>query len=146
MTLKEQIETDLISAMKAGDIITREVLRGLKSAISYWQIAQSKDAQDEDIFGLIKTAIKQRAESSEQYILAKRTELAEKEQKEAEILKKYLPEQLSIEEITKIVDQTVVKFDKDIKNMGVIMAEIKKSVGARADMGQVSSLVKTKLT
>ena len=90
----EQIEKDLVEAMKAHDEKILSVLRMLKSAVKNSEIQKKAELKDEDILGLIQGQIKQRQDSINLYEQGGRQELAEKEKQEIEVLKKYLPEQI----------------------------------------------------
>ena len=92
--LKEQIEQDIVEAMKAKDETTLSVLRMLKSAVKNKEIETKKELEDADITAVIQSQIKSRRDSVEMYEKANRQELAKKENKEIEILQKYLPEQI----------------------------------------------------
>lgn len=146
MTLKEQIEKDFVEAYKAKDELKSSTLRMIKSAIKNKEIAIGKELDDAATAEVITREVKQRRDSAEEYIKGDRPELAEKEIKEIEILKTYLPKQLSEEEITKIVDNAIEKTGasspKDIgKVMGIVMLEAK----GKSDGSLVSKIVKNKL-
>lgn len=145
MNLKETIDKDLVSAMKEGNELKRDVLRSLKTQITNWQIAKLKNAENDDIIMIIKTAIKQREESAEQFELAKRPELAEKERNEAKILLEYLPTQLSETEITSIIDNVISSHGKEQNKIGAIMNDLKSQIGTRANMSKIAAIVKSKL-
>ncbi len=151
--LLQQIEKDLTEAMKAKDETKISTLRMLKSALHNWQIAGKKalpagrqEPQETDILALIQKEIKSRKDSIEMYQKGGRQELAAKEEKEIEILQKYLPEPASVDEIRSKIKKTIVKVGatgpQDIgKVMGPLMAELK----GKADGGLVSKIVKEEL-
>lgn len=99
MDLKEKIQEDLKEAMKSGDTLKRDVLRVLDSNIKNVEIEKGKREEglsDEEVVGVINKSVKQHRDSVEQYKNGGREDLAEKEQKEIEILSVYLPEQISL--------------------------------------------------
>ncbi len=146
MTLKQKIDSDLIKAIKDGDELLRDTLRGVKSAISNWQIDNLKDAEDPDIISIIKSAVKQRRESITGFNNANRPELAQKEEKEANILYGYLPEQLSDEKISSAIDEELKNHNKDMSSFGEIMKNLKEKIGKQADMAKVATMLKKKLS
>ncbi|MEA1937090.1 MAG: GatB/YqeY domain-containing protein, partial [Patescibacteria group bacterium] len=109
MTLKEKIKSDLKDAMKSGDGVTRGVLRLLSSDIKNEEIAGKKELANDDVLKIIKKDIKRHKESIEQYRAGGRKDSEEQEKKELGILEKYLPEQMSEDEIRKIVSEVVKK-------------------------------------
>ena len=96
MELKKRLQEDLKKAMKEKDIFKRDTIRFLMSAIKQVEVDSRKELSDEDIIKIIQKSIKQREESAAQYKEANREDLFEKETKEAQILKSYLPKQLVI--------------------------------------------------
>src|SRR4030042_2311957 len=107
MILKEQIDQDLIEAMKNHNDSAVSVLRMLKSAIHNWEISSKKEPQDADIVAVTQGQIKSRKDSIELYRKGNRQELADKEQKEIDILTRYLPEQMSEDTIREIVKKAI---------------------------------------
>ena len=102
----EKVNNDLVAAMKSGDKFTLSVLRMLKSAIIYEQTNGEKhELTDDDIMSVIKKQVKTRKTSMEEYLSYDRKDLADNLQKEIDILSKYLPEELSDEELTKIMEE-----------------------------------------
>lgn len=144
MPLKQQIQDDLIAAMKENNQIKKDALRMLKAAIMKWEVADTKkEAKDEDILPIIKKEIKQRKESIEQFKKGNRPELAEKEQKELEILEKYLPEEMNEEKVTEIVKQVIEELKPNSpQDFGKVMKEVMNRVKGQADGGLVSQVVK----
>lgn len=147
MTLKETIEKDLIESMKEKDENTLSVLRMLKSAIKNKEIETKKELEDTDITAVIQSQIKSRRDSVEMYEKADRKELAEKEKTEIEILQKYLPEQMSEEDIRGIVQKAVSDTGAaGIQDMGKVMGKIMPEVKGKADGSMVSNIVKEELS
>tara|TARA_R110000868_G_scaffold35134_1_gene126053 strand:- start:4047 stop:4499 length:453 start_codon:yes stop_codon:yes gene_type:complete len=142
-SLKNKIQEDIKSAMrsKAKDLLI--TLRMLSAAIKQKEVDERIEPSDSDIINIIEKMVKQRKDASEQYLAANRAELAEKEESEIEILKQYLPEQLSAEEIHSIVKQTISDVEAvKMQDIGKVMADLKPKLQGRADMAIVSKLVK----
>lgn len=153
--LKQQIKEDTIKAMKAGDSFGATTLRMLSSAIALkekdlkYKLSLDKEPEltDEQAIETVSSEIKKRKDAITLYQQGNRPELAEKEQKEIEILKKYLPEQLSEEEIKKLAEESVSKTGaKEIKDMGRVMADLNPKIKGKADGGEVSKIIKQLLT
>ena len=144
----EKVNNDLVAAMKSGDKFTLSVLRMLKSAIIYEQTNGEKhELTDDDIMSVIKKQVKTRKTSMEEYLSYDRKDLADNLQKEIDILSKYLPEELSDEKLTKIIDEIITELKPDgMKGMGMIIKAVSAKCGAAADMKKVSSIVKEKLS
>lgn len=149
--LEEKIKTDSIEALKAGDSELVSTLRMILAAIANRAIEKrGKGGEpvltDEETLEVLMKEAKKRKESAEIYTQGGRAELAEKELKEYEIVKKYLPEQLSQEELEKIVDEVLTQTGvKEIKEMGKALGEIMKQVKGKAEPRAVSEIVKKKL-
>ena len=144
----EKVNNDLVAAMKSGDKFTLSVLRMLKSAIIYEQTNGEKhELTDDDIMSVIKKQVKTRKTSMEEYLSYDRKDLADNLQKEIDILSKYLPEELSDDELTKIIDAIITELKPDgMKGMGMVIKAVSAKCGAAADMKKVSSIVKEKLS
>lgn len=144
----EKITKDLTEAMKAKDTFRTSVLRMLKSALIYEKTNGSNhDLSDDEVLAIIKRQIKTRKSSIEEYTSYNRMDLADSLQKEVDILNEYLPEELSDEELVKIVNETITKVNAEsIKQMGLVIKTISSEYGARCDMAKVSKLVKEKLS
>lgn len=153
--LKQQIQNDTKQAMKAGDSFSVGVLRMLSSAIAlkekdlkYKQkLEKEPELSDEQVVEVLSSEIKKRKDAIALYEKGNRPELAQKEQKEIEVLKKYLPEQLSEEEIKKLVEESIAKVGaKEIKDMGKVMADLNPKIKGKAEGGEVSKIVKELLS
>ena len=147
MSLKKQIEDNLNEALKAKDKKTYPTLRLIVSAIKDAEIAGrskgQKDIKDSDIIALLKKMIKQRNESCEVYKKAGRTELFESENREIEVINKFLPNQLSEEETKKICEETIKSVNAtSMKDMGKIMGVLKSKHADSLDFSKVSSILK----
>ena len=142
----EQITKDLTTAMKNKDSFKLSVLRMLKSSLKNEEINKKSALTDDEVLNVIKKQVKTRKDSKAEYEKYNRQDLADNLAKEIEILSSYLPEELSEEEIVRIVDETIKEMNPDsIKAMGSIIKNISAKYGARVDMGQVSKIVKEKL-
>ena len=147
MSLKKQIEDNLNEALKAKDKKTYPTLRLIVSAIKDAEIAGrskgQKDIKDSDIIALLKKMIKQRNESCEVYKKAGRTELLENENREIEVINKFLPNQLSEEETKKICEETIKSVNAtSMKDMGKIMGVLKSKHADSLDFSKVSLILK----
>jgi len=163
--LKEQIKADTTNAQKTSNELVVGTLRMLLASITSkekerrYKIATEKpdtseenlvkesELTDEQILEVITSEIKKRRDAIALYEQGKRPELAEKERKEIEILQKYLPAQLSLEEIKKLVEESILTVDaKEIKDMGKVMADLNPKVKGKAEVGEVSKIVKELLS
>jgi len=146
--LEERIMSDYKEAMKAKDSLKTSVLNFLRAELINVAIAKNKKILDDgEAITVIRKQIKARQDSIEAFTKGGRQDLADKEVKEMELLKTYLPEELSSEAIKKIVDEIVAGTGaQGIKDMGRVMKEVNAKVAGRADGKLVSDLVKAKLT
>lgn len=147
MSLAEKITEDVKVAMKNQDKEKLNVIRMVKSAIQLAKIEAKHDLSDEEVIDVISKQIKMRKDSIVEFEKASRTDLAENYRKEIEILKEYMPEPLSIEKVKEIIDAA---FDKikptSPKQMGLVMKEVTPQVKGKFDMGEVSKIIKEKLS
>lgn len=142
----EKITKDLTEAMKAKDTFRTSVLRMLKSALKNEEINKKSPLTDDEVLAIIKKQVKTRKDSMNEYASYNRMDLADSLQKEIDILNEYLPEELSDEELEKIVKETITKVKAEsIKQMGMVIKTISSEYGARCDMAKVSKLVKERL-
>lgn len=150
MGLKQQIDDDLKAALLSGDRFRTEVLRGLKAVITNEEIAKGARETglvDDVIEQLIAREVKKRNESAVLYESAGRSELSEKEKKEADVLSGYLPKQLSEQEIAEVVDRIIADIGvKDTSGMGQVIGSVKKELGNSADGSMIAKVVKDKLS
>ena len=146
MTLLEQLSKDMVEAMKSKDSFTLGVIRMAKGAIQLEGINKKKELSDEEIVSVIAKQIKMRNDSVAEFTKANRIDLVEQNKKEIAILNKYMPEQLSLEEVNKIIEEafTVVN-PTSSKDMGLIMKEVSPKLKGKADMSQVNAIIKEKL-
>jgi len=148
--LKEQLLEDLKQAMLAKDEQRLSTIRMLKSALQYYEINKGGagyTATDEDVMDVVEKEVKKRREAIEMYKTGGRNELAEKEEKELQILQAYLPEQLSEDEVKKLVDEAVNSTGAStMQDMGKVMGALMPKVKGKADGNLVSKLVREKLS
>ncbi|HPL01402.1 MAG TPA: GatB/YqeY domain-containing protein [bacterium] len=147
MTLSEQINNDFIEALKNKDSEKLSVLRMLKSSIKNSEIALKKALDDPEVVKILQREVKQRKDSIESFLSAGREQLAEKEKKEIKYLEKYLPEQLSDDDLTAILETVIVETGaKSMADLGKVMASAMSKVSGRADGSAVSEKAKELLT
>lgn len=145
MALEQQIQKDIMAAMKAHDYVRTNAVRAIKSAILLAKTAEGgkKELEDADIIKLIQKLIKQRKEAAEQYVAAGRQELADNELAEAKVLEEYVPRQLTPEEIEvrvrEIIAQTGAASPAD---MGKVMGVASKQLAGLADGRTLSTIVR----
>jgi uncharacterized protein len=143
MSLKEQIQTQMIEAMKARDAIKTGTLRMLKAEIIKFETSGSgKELTDEVVISIIQKQVKQRKDASKQYREGNRPELADKEDAEAKILEKYLPEQMSEDEVRAIISATITEVGATSKaDLGKVMRAIMPKVKGKADGKLINRIV-----
>ena len=147
MTLVERLNDDMKTAMKAQDKETLNVIRMVKSAVQLAKIELKHDLTDEEVVDVVSKQIKMRKDSIVEFSKANRDDLVAQYQQEINILNKYMPEQLSLEEVEKIIDEAfVIVNPTSQKQMGVIMKEVNPKVRGKFDMGEVSKIIKDKLS
>ncbi|MCK4918941.1 MAG: GatB/YqeY domain-containing protein [Candidatus Pacebacteria bacterium] len=146
MNLKEKINSDLKDSMKSGDAKVRGVLRMLNSDIKNFEIEKKTEASDNDILGIVKRNVKKRKDSIEQYIKGNRKDLVEIENEELLVLEKYMPEQMSEDEVRRIVQKVIQGFGEvNPSDFGKIIGMSVKEIKGMADGGVVSRIVKEEL-
>ena len=144
--MKDRIAKDIVTAMKEKDKVTLETLRMVKGAIQMEEIKAKKELTDDDIALVIGKQIKTRKESIEEFKKGNREDLISKTTEEIKVLEKYMPEQLSTEEIDAIVTRAISELGASISSdMGKVMGKVTPLLKGKADMGLVSKLVKDEL-
>lgn len=148
MSLKQQIISDLTASMKAQDAARTSTLRMVKAAFMNREIEKGSELDDEEMMKLLRSLVKQRRDSVEQYEKGGRQELADKEQSEIVVIEAYLPQAASREEIEKAIDAALAETGAtSMKDMGRVMKAAQTALaGKNADGRVVSDLVKTKLS
>jgi uncharacterized protein len=147
---KQELRDELKQSMLAKDEVKTSVLRMILSAINYFEIEKGGagyTASDEDVLAVLQKQVKQHNDSIEQFKLAGRQELVDKESEELEIIKKYLPEQMEEEEIKDLVSEAIAQTGATtIQDMGKVMGALMQKTKGKADGSLVSKLVKEALT
>ncbi|MBP5537888.1 MAG: GatB/YqeY domain-containing protein [Bacteroidales bacterium] len=145
MTLEQQVQEDIKQAMKAKDTVAMNATRAIKGQILLFKTSEggSKEVTDGDVLNMIRKLVKQRKEAAEQYVAAGRQELADNELAEAAILEKYLPKQLSLEEVKAKVQEIISQVGAtSIKEMGKVMGAANKALAGLSDGRTISTVVK----
>jgi len=143
LSLKERISTDYVKAYKAKEQLEVDTLRLLKAAIKNEELKANQDLTDDDLIKVISTEIKKRKQAIESYEQADRKELADKEKQEILVLEKYLPQQLSAEELEVLVKETIAEVGAEsAKDMGRVMKTLMQKVRGAADGKTVNELVR----
>ena len=143
MSLLEKVNGDLKESMKARDDIRNNTLRQIKTAVMNTEIKKSKPLSDEEIIEVIFSLVKAHYDSIDGFKKGGRMELVEKEEKELVILKAYLPEQLSDEDLKKIIGEAISATGAaSAKDMGKIMGYVMPKVKGRADGSKINQIAK----
>ena len=151
MAIRQQLDDDVKAALLAGDSLRVDTLRGLKSVILYADVAAKKrdtgGISDDEILSLFAKEAKKRQESADLYVQGGSQERADKELTEKAIVESYLPEQLSIEELTKLIDEVIIEQGAEgMQAMGKVIGAIKSKAGNTVDGAKVAELVKERLS
>lgn len=150
MSIKQQIDQDLKTAMLAGEKVTATTLRGVKGAILNVEIAGGKrdlGLTDPEVIEVLSKEAKKRQESADLYMQGGSQEKADAELTEKKLIEKYLPEQMSEEELIAIVEQVISDTGANgMQAMGQVIGAVKQRVGVAADGGRIAKLVKEKLS
>lgn len=148
--LKQKIADDLKQAMLSGDKDKVELLGMLKSAILYKEVAdgtREEGLSEDKIIDVLSKEAKKRSEAAQMYIAAGDKERASKELAEKELIDIYLPEQMSDEDLEKLVDEVIEQVNPDgLKDMGKVIGGVKSKAGNLAEGSKIASLVKQKLS
>jgi uncharacterized protein YqeY len=149
MYLKDQLSAELTSALKAKDEFTALLVRMLLSGIHNREIekhGKGAELTEEDVLDVLKKELKKRNESAEAFASAGRSELAQKEKKEAEYIARFLPAQMSDEDLQKTVDEVhALHPDATMKDFGTLVKEVMAKVGGKAEGSRVSEMLKKKM-
>jgi uncharacterized protein YqeY len=147
MSLEEKLIDEMKQAMKSNDKLRLSTIRMIRSAIKNKEIEQRKKLDDEGIFRVIQGMVRKSEESIEQFKAGGRMDLVEKEQKEVEIMKSFLPQPLSREEILRIIDQSIEETQaSSLKDLGKVMKSVMPRLEGKADGKLINQLVKEKLS
>ena len=145
--MRNKLLADLVTAMKSQDKETLSVLRMVKGAIQLEEINTKHELNDDEFIGVVSKQIKTRKESINEFEKAGRIDLIEQTSKEIEILNKYMPEQLSEEEVLKVIDEAFDAVKPSTQSdMGKLMGFVTPKLKGKADMSFVSKTIKERLS
>ena len=145
--LKQRIQDDVKAAMRAKDKVRLGTLRLITAALKQREVDERIELDDTQVLAILDKMVKQRRDSISQYEQAGRTELAAQENAEIVVIQEYLPAGLSEAEILALIEQAIQTTGAaGMQDMGKLMDQLKPQMQGRADMAQVSKLVKQKLT
>ena len=143
LSLEEIIFNDMKKALKGNEKLKLSTLRLIRAAIKNAEISKKDELTEDEVIGIVANNLKKLEESLDIFTKGQRPELAEKAKKEIEIVKEYLPEQLSEEEVEKIVKETIIKFGfKGLQDIGPAMKEIMPQLKGKADGKIVNKMVR----
>ena len=143
----EKLDKDMIEAMKNKEQVRLTVIREIKGNMKLANIDQKKEINEELLIEVVSKAVKTRKESIREFEKGNRQDLIDKTNEELEILNKYLPEQLSSEEVVKIIDEAYNEVNPTgMKDMGKIMGIVNPKLKGKTDMSEVSSIIKSTLS
>lgn len=144
--IKAQITEQMKDAMRAKDKARLGTIRLMLAELKRIEVDERIELDDARVLAVLDKMVKQRKDSIAQYLAAERPELADKEQQETEVIKTFLPQPLSDDEVNQIIDAAIAETGAaGMQAMGQVMAIIKPQLQGRADMGDVSKQVKAKL-
>ncbi len=147
MSLEERLIEEMKGAMKSSDKLRLSTIRMIRSALKNKEIEIRKKLEDEDVVKVIQAMVRKGEESVEQFHTGGRTDLVEKEKKEIEILKSFLPQPLSQDQILKIIDQSIQETQaSSLKDIGKVMKSVMPKIGGKADGKLINQLVKERLS
>ena len=147
MSLKEKINEDMKSAMRSKDVALLGTIRLIQAAIKQKEVDERIPVDDNSVISIIEKMLKQRNDSIEAFKKANRTDLVDKEEFEVSVLKNYMPEQMNVEEVEKIIQEVIKKIGaSSMKEMGPVMAQAKEILSGKANMAEVSKIIKAKLS
>ena len=147
MGLEERLVEEMKQAMKSNDKAKLSTIRMIRSAVKNKEIELRKPLDDDAISRVIQGMVKKSEESIEQFKAGKRMDLVEKETKEIEIMKSFLPQPLSREEVLKVIDQTIEETQaSSLKDLGKVMKSVMPKLGGKVDGALVNQWVKERLS
>jgi uncharacterized protein YqeY len=145
VSLKTRLTEDMKQALRSGDRARLGVIRMALAAIQQREVDERKELDDAELLGIVEKLVKQRQESIEQYRAGHRDDLADKEAAEIEVLRGYLPEPLSEEELSALIDEALSSTGAEsMRDMGRVMGFIKARAAGRVDMSVISARVKAR--
>jgi len=147
MSLEERLVEEMKQAMKSSEKLKLSAIRMIRSALKNKEIELRKKLEDEEIVKVIQAMVRKGEESVEQFQTGGRMDLVEKEKSEIEIMKSFLPQPISQEEILKIIDQSIQETQaSSLKDLGKVMKSVMPKIGGKADGKLINQLVKEKLS
>lgn len=142
----EKLDKDMIEAMKNKEKERLTVIRMVKASLKQEQIDHKKEINDDLLIDVVNRQIKMRKDSIQEFEKGNRTDLIEKTQAEIDILMNYLPEQLSEEEVKKVIDEIFAEINPTSpKDMGKVMQQATAKLKGKADMKEVSTIIRERL-
>jgi uncharacterized protein YqeY len=146
MSIQSKLMEDMKNAMKAGDKIRLETIRGIRSQLKNFEIDKKQALTDDDEIQVLMSAAKKRKESIEQFLAVNRPERAREEEEELKIIQGYLPAQMGKDEIMRLIEKTIQEVEATSpSDMGKVMGRIMSEVKGKADGKEVQKLVQEKL-
>lgn len=147
MSLKDTINSDLIANMKSKTSFNVKVLRGLNAAIKQVEVDSKKEVSEDQVLSILQKQIKQRKESLKIYSENSRKDLADIEERELNLLKGYLPEQMPEEQLNLLIERVISDLKAtSMKDMGTVMSIVKPLTAGKADPAKIFSLIRSKLS
>ncbi|OSI13250.1 GatB/YqeY domain-containing protein [Neisseria canis] len=147
MTLKARLSEDMKTAMRAKDQVSLSTIRLINAAIKQFEVDERTEADDTKITAILSKMIKQRKDSAKIYADAGRSDLADKETAEINVLNRYLPEMMSTKDIQAAVEAAIAQTGAaSMADMGKVMGLLKTSLAGKADMGEVNKILKARLS
>jgi uncharacterized protein len=147
MSLEEKLVEEMKQAMKSNEKLRLSTIRMIRSAVKNKEIEQRSELTDEGITKVIQGLVRKGEESVEQFRAGGRTDLVQKEEKEIEILRSFLPQPISREEILRIIDQSIEETQaSSSKDLGKVMKSVIPKLGGKADGKLINQLVKERLS
>ena len=147
MSLNKQIKQDIKDSIIAKDVLKRDTLRNIQAVVKQIEVDERRDVTDEDMEAILMKYLKQREDAKVQFAEADRDDLVAKEDAEIAIIKVYLPEPMSDDELEEIIKEIVSSLNATtMKDMGKVMGKAKSTIGSRADGGRINQIVKSILS
>ncbi len=147
MSVQQKLLQDMKEAMKSGDRVRLDTIRGLRAMLKDAQIAKQGELTEEDEIAVLQSAAKKRTEAIKLYRQGNRQDLVEKEERELEIIRSYLPRMMSPEEIEKVVDDAIARLGASgMRDFGKVMGEVMRQLRGKAEGQTVQEVVRRKLS
>jgi hypothetical protein len=147
MSLKDKINEDMKGAMRSKDAALLGTIRLIQAAIKQKEVDDRIVLDDSNVIVIIEKMLKQRSDSIEAFKKANRKDLVDKEEFEVVVLKKYMPQQMELAEVDKIIQDIIKKTGaSSMKDMGPVMSQVKEILAGKANMAEVSKIIKIKLS